>query len=70
MESWETQTSFVQSNDGRADLAANETDSWETDHNYYAQSVTIDGKYLGEVTWTFDIQGIQGILIVEYSEQM
>ena len=33
--------------DGRADLAANETASWERDHSCYTRNVTVDGKYLG-----------------------
>ena len=31
--------------DGRADLVANETDSWERDHNCNTGNVTTDGKY-------------------------
>ena len=54
--------------DGRVDQAANETDSWEWDHSYNTENVTADGKYLGEVD-TFDIDGIQGRHIVEYSKQ-
>ena len=48
--------------DGRADLAANETDSREGDHSYYIGNVTADGGYLGEV-YTFGIHGIQGRVI-------
>ena len=54
--------------DGRADQEANETNSWEWDHSYNTGNVTADGKYLGEVE-PFDIDGIQGGHIVEYSEQ-
>ena len=54
--------------ESRADQAANETDSWEWDHSCNTRNVTADGKYLGEVD-TFDIDGIQGRHIVEYSEQ-
>ena len=54
--------------DGRADQAANETDSWEWDHSCNTGNVTVDGKYLEEVD-TFDTDGIQGIHIAEYSEQ-
>ena len=32
-ETWETHTSFVQTNDGKTDLEANETNSWERDHS-------------------------------------
>ena len=49
-------------------MAANETDSKEEDHRCYTMDVTVDGKYLGEVD-TFDIDGIQGRHIAEYSEQ-
>ena len=35
--------------DGRANQAANETDSWERDHSCNIGNVTADGKYLGEV---------------------
>ena len=54
--------------DGRANQAENETDSCERDHSCNTRNVTIDGKYLGEVD-TFDIDGIQGRHIAEYSEQ-
>ena len=54
--------------DGRADQEANETYSWEWDHSCNTGNVTADGKYLGEVD-TFDIDGIQGRHIAEYSEQ-
>ena len=50
--------------DGRADQAANETDSWEWDHSCNTENVTANGKYLGEVD-TFDIGGIQGKHITE-----
>ena len=53
--------------DGRENQAANEIDSWEWDHSCNNGNVTADGKYLGEVD-TFDIDGIQGIHITEYSE--
>ena len=43
-------------------------DSWEWDHSYNTRGVTAEGKYLEEVD-TFDIEGIQGRHIVEYSEQ-
>ena len=52
----------------RVDQAANETDSWEWDHSYNTGNITADEKYLGEVD-TFDIDGIQGRHIAEYSEQ-
>ena len=54
--------------DGRANQVINEADSWERDHSYNTRNVTADGKYLGEVD-TFDIDGIQGRHITEYSEQ-
>ena len=54
--------------DGRADQAANETDSWEWDHSCNTRDDTTYGKKLGEVD-TFDIDGIQGRHIAEYSEQ-
>ena len=54
--------------DGRLNQEANETDSLEWDHSYNTENVTTDGKYLGEVD-TFDIDGIQGRQIAEYSEQ-
>ena len=53
--------------DGKADQETNETDSWEWDHSCNTGNVTADGKYLGEVD-TFDIDGIQGRHIAEYSE--
>ena len=43
-------------------------DSWEWDHSYNTGNVVADGKYLEEVD-TFDIDGIQGKNIAEYSEQ-
>ena len=54
--------------DGREDQAVNEIESWEWDHSCNTGSVAADGKYLGEVD-TFDIDGIQGRHIAEYSEQ-
>ena len=48
--------------------AANETNSWEWDHSCNARVVTADGKYLEGVD-IFDIDGIQGRHIIEYSEQ-
>ena len=54
--------------DGRVDQAANETDSWEWDHSCNIGNVTKNGKYLEEVE-AFDIDGIQGRDIVEYSKQ-
>ena len=54
--------------DGRADQAANETDSCERDHSFNIGNVNTDGKYLGEVD-TFGIEGLQGRYIAEYSEQ-
>ena len=54
--------------DDRADQAANETDSWERDHSCNTGDVIANGKYLGEVD-TFDIDGIQGRHIAEYSEK-
>ena len=53
---------------GREDQVANETDSWERDHSCNTGKVTEDGKYSGEVD-TFGIDGIQGRLIAEYSQQ-
>ena len=43
--SGEIQTSFIQSNDGRDNLVANETDSWDMDHSYDTGNVTEYGKY-------------------------
>ena len=43
-------------------------DSWEWDHSCNTGNVTANGKCLEEVD-TFEIDGIQGRLIVEYSEQ-
>ena len=54
--------------DSRADQEANEIDSWEWDHSCNTRNVTANGKCLEEVD-TFEIDGIQGGLIVEYSEQ-
>ena len=54
--------------DGRADLAAIETVSWERDHSCSTWTVTVDGKYLREVD-TFGIEGIQGRHIAEYSKK-
>ena len=56
---------FCSDYDGKVDQAANETNSRERDHG---GNVTVDGKYLKEVG-TFDIDGIHGRHIVEYSEQ-
>ena len=54
--------------DGRVEQATNETDSWEWDHSCNTGNVTADGKYSKEVD-AFDIDGIQGRHIVEYSKQ-
>ena len=54
--------------DGKADQAANETDTREWDHNCNTENIVADGKYLEEVD-TFDTDGIQGRHIVEYSEE-
>ena len=54
--------------DDRVVQATKETNSWERDHNCNTGNVIADGKYLGEVD-TFDIDGIQGRHIVEYSKQ-
>ena len=54
--------------DDRADQEANETDSWEWDHSCNTGNVTTYGKYLEQVD-AFDIDGIQGRHIAEYSEQ-
>ena len=54
--------------DGKADQETNEIDSWERGHSCNIENVTTDGKYLEEVD-TFDINGIQGRHIAEYSEQ-
>ena len=35
--------------DGKANQAANETDSWEWDHSCNTGKVAADGKYLEEV---------------------
>ena len=43
-------------------------DSWEWDHSCNTGNVTANGKYLEEVD-TFDIDGIQGRHITEYSKQ-
>ena len=43
-------------------------DSWEWDHSYNTGNFAADGKWLEEVD-TFEIDGIQGRLIAEYSEQ-
>ena len=43
-------------------------DSWEWDHSCNTGNVTANGKYLEEVD-AFDIDGIQGRHIAEYSEQ-
>ena len=48
--------------DGRADQAANETDSREWDHSCNTGNVVVDGKYLEEVE-TYDTDGIQGRLL-------
>ena len=54
--------------DDREDQETKETNSWEWDHSCNTGNVIADGKYLGEVD-TFDIDGIQGRHIAEYSEQ-
>ena len=54
--------------DGRADQAANETDSWEWDHSCNTGNFTADGKYLEGVD-TFDINGIQERNVAEYSKK-
>ena len=43
-------------------------DSWEWDHSCNIENVIANGKCLEEVD-TFEIDGIQGILIAEYSEK-
>ena len=43
-------------------------DSWEWDHTYNTVNVTANGKYLEEVD-AFDIDGIQGRHIADFSEQ-
>ena len=43
-------------------------DSWKWDHGCNTGNVTADGKYLEEVD-TFDIDGIQGRHIAEYTKQ-
>ena len=53
---------------GRADQEENETNSWEWDRSYNIGNVTADEKCLEEVD-TFEIDGIQGRHIVEYSKQ-
>ena len=54
--------------DGRVNWATNETDSWERDHRCNTKNVTAYGNRLREVD-TFDIDGIQGRHIAEYSKQ-
>ena len=65
---WWTQNSFVQSMMAGWNRKQMKLESWEWDHSCNTGNVTIDGKYLEEVD-TFDIDGIQGRHIVEYSEQ-
>ena len=43
-------------------------DSWEWDHSCNTGNIAANGKYLEEVD-TFDIDGIQGRHIAEYSKQ-
>ena len=43
--------------DGRANQAANETDSWEWDHSCNTGNVIVDGKYLGEVDTLLILMG-------------
>ena len=54
--------------DGRAEQEANETNSREWDHSCNTGNIASYGKYLEEVD-TFDIDGIQGRHISEYSKQ-
>ena len=54
--------------DGKVDQETHETNSWEWDHSYNTRNVTTDGKCLEEVA-TFEIDGIQGRHIAEYSKQ-
>ena len=65
---WETQNSFVQSMMVGRTRQQMKLSSWEWDHSCNTRNVTTDGKYLEEMD-TFDIDGIQGRHIVEYSEQ-
>ena len=53
--------------DTRNELATNDTDSWEMDHSYETGKITIMGNTWGS-NWTSGIHGIQGRLIIEYSE--
>ena len=64
----ETQNSFVQSMMAGWTRKQMKFESWEWDHNCNTGNVTADGKYLEEVD-SFDIDGIQGRNIAEYSEQ-
>ena len=54
--------------DNRDDLEANDTDLWGRDHNFEAEEIIAMGNTEGG-NWNSDIQGIQGRLIAEYSEQ-
>ena len=54
--------------DGKVDQEANETNSREWDHSCNTKNATANGKCLEEVD-TFEIDGIQGRHIAEYSEQ-
>ena len=59
---------FIQSMTAGRTRKQMKLNSWEWDHSYNTENVTTDGKYLEEVD-TFDIDGIQGRHIAEYSEQ-
>ena len=54
--------------DDKEYLETNEIDSWERDHICKTGKITAKGN-TGGSNWTNDIQGIQGILITDYSKQ-
>ena len=64
----ETQNSFVHSMTASQTRQQMKLDSWEWDHSCNTRNVTVNGKCLEEVD-TFEIDGIQGRIIVEYYEQ-
>ena len=64
----ETQTSFVQSMTAGQTSQQMKLNSWEWDHSCNTEDAVANGKYLEEVD-TFDIDGLQGRHIAEYSEQ-
>ena len=54
--------------DDRADMEANETDSWEMDHSCNIEKMIAMGDTEGG-NWTSGIHGIQLRLITKYYEQ-